>query len=159
MSGSTSTNRPDDELTAAAIAGARSVHAWGWYGEECESAALEELVRRPCLTAALAYLRGRGAALDELRRLTHHRRAVPGRPISTDDTFDEPETCDESFVEIADLIARARLTARERQVVVLAARGLNGREIADVLHVDPSRVTQLARSARRHLDRRILRAS
>jgi DNA-binding NarL/FixJ family response regulator len=152
---------PATEVLDAARAGARSLNVRGWYAEECESAALEGLARRPCLDVGLAYMRGRSAALDELRRLTGWRRDVRARTfcVSWDDDphpshEDEP---DDDSVDLERLCAR--LTSRERQVVELVAAGLNGRQIADELGLDPSRVTTLKRGAARKIDRRMLRAS
>lgn len=147
-----------DEILDAAIAGARSLRVRGWYAEECEAAALERMARRPCLDAALAYLEGRAAALDELRRLSGWRREARAVLVPLDV---ETGTVESGYVEVeerVDLdrwlerIARTtRLTPREREVLVLAARGYNGRESAAIMRVDPSRIVGLRRSAARKL--------
>lgn len=123
----------------------------GWIGEECESAALESLVRRPCLTSAHAYMRGRAAALDELRRLTGWRRK--GRPLITVLPLDvhEQGIADDGFdaVNTDDMVRRLpRLTAREREAVLHTVHGLTGQQTAARMNVHPSRVTQLLASSR-----------
>lgn len=142
------------ELLAATVRGARSLHVRGWYAAECESAALEQLARRPPHDALLAFRQGRLAALDELRRLSGWRRDAhatlvpltdhdPGRP---EPGYDAVET----RMMIASL-PLGRLTVRERQAFTAVAAGMNGVEAAALLGLSPSRITLLMRQARRKL--------
>lgn len=145
----------DSDLLDAAKAGARSIRVRGWYGEECESAAVERMVRRPCLTTALAYQAGRAAALDELRRLSGYRRQDRATLVPLDVEIGTRN--DDRYVEVEEILDLARrlrssrLTPREREVVLLAAHGFNGVESAALMGVDPSRIVGLRRSARRKL--------
>jgi DNA-directed RNA polymerase specialized sigma24 family protein len=147
------TTRTPDDLLDAAVRGARSVRVRGWISEECEGAALEALVRRPPGSAAQAYLAGRSAALDELRRLSGYRREARAKLVPLDV---EVGHLDPGFVEVEerDLLRRLdlrRLTSRERQAVLCAALGLSGVESAAILSIDPSRVSELLRAARAKL--------
>lgn len=142
------------DLIAAAVSGARSVRVRGWIGEECESAARERLVRRPCLSPAIAYLEGRRAAVEELRRLSGWRRQDRAVVVELDHEYGHVESGYRIVEEIVDLdrrLRRACLTEREREVVVLAAAGYSGVESAAILRVDPSRISQLRRTAGRKL--------
>ena len=133
---------------ASAIAGARSVGVRGWIAEECEAAALERLARhwpRIRRDPAKAYAVGRGAALDELRRLTGWRRrtkvaVVPVAPEDIEQAGVEPGF---EAVESADVLERKlrRLRPRDQVITLRLASGLTGREVAAGLGVSPSIVS------------------
>lgn len=141
-----------DKLMIATIAGARSVVVGGWMKEECESAALERLVRRPCLTSAVAYRQGKFAAIDELRSLSHHRRKPGGIPIVLDKDIPTEET---GFSEVLDKIQCEHIlrlcSPRVQKVLRLVILyGFSQEEVAKMLGVSPSRISQLiAHDARR----------
>ena len=114
--------------------------------EECEAAALERLTRhwpRVRRDPSKAYAVGRGAALDELRRLTGWRRrtrvnVVPVAPEDIEQPGVEPGY---EVVEAADLLARKlhRLaTARsgDHPAARLGLHGPRGRGRARGLAVD-----------------------
>ena len=151
-----------------ALAGARSLRLQGWVAEECEAAALERLARHwpdgrrgdvPRPNGAAAYLMGRSAAVDELRRLTRWRRNVHMRevPLASDDRRDD---LDPAWVEpgfeaveaVADLgQSVARLKARDQFIALALAAGYTGREVATVLRVSPSIVSVALRRIRQKL--------
>ncbi len=132
----------------SALAGARSVRVRGWIAEECEAAALERLARhwpRVRRDPAKAYAVGRGAALDELRRLTGWRRRnrVSLVPLGPDHA--EQAAFDPGFelIEAVDELARklTRLRPRDQLITMRLASGLTGREVANGLGVSPSIVS------------------
>ena len=141
---------PDAEIIAATLRGARSL-ARGWIREECEGAALERLARHPCLDTARAYIQGRNAAIDELRTLTGHRRAVKATTVPLDEPY-EGGASEVGFdaIEQADMIERwaARQKPRIAEIGRLFAEGCNNREVAARLGVSEGRVTQLVRRHR-----------
>jgi len=140
-------------MVTATVAGARSIHAWGWYREEVEQAAVERLVRRPCLTTAVAYRQGRMAALDELRRLTAWRSHGAGvKCVPLLEVHDRAEGDSSEQVDDADQIERfaARFDARRAQIIRRAAQGVSLQAIAAELGIDASRVSQLLRQVRSH---------
>ncbi len=156
------------EAMSDALAGARSLRLQGWVAEECEAAALERLARHwpdgrrgdvPRPNGAAAYLMGRSAAVDELRRLTRWRRNVHMRevPLASDDRRDD---LDPAWVEpgfeaveaVADLgQSVARLKARDQFIALALAAGYTGREVATVLRVSPSIVSVALRRIRQKL--------
>lgn len=136
------------DAMASALAGARSVRVQGWMAEECEAAALERLARhwpRVHRDPSKAYAVGRGAALDELRRLTGWRRRTRMSlvPLAPDD-IDQP-TVEPGFelVDAADELSRklGRLRPRDQEITLRLASGCTGREVAAGLGVSPSIVS------------------
>ncbi len=117
---------------ASALAGARSVRVQGWMAEECEAAALERLARhwpRVRRDPSKAYAVGRGAALDELRRLTGWRRRtrvslVPLAPDDLDQPAVEPGF---ELVDAADELSRKlrRLRPRDQVITLRLAVGIH----------------------------------
>jgi RNA polymerase sigma factor (sigma-70 family) len=139
------------EVAAAARRGARSLRFRGWIAAECEEAAVEEVVRRQVVDVGDAWRVGRTAAIDEIRRLTHHRRTGPRVTLWPLEFHDEP--ADEPgfrATDEADALRRRmrRLSKREAEVVAHLAAGMSNREVARRLGVDPSRVTQIKRQIR-----------
>ena len=154
-------HRPDfTDAMASAIAGARSVGVRGWIAEECEAAALERLARhwpRIRRDPSKAYAVGRGAALDELRRLTGWRRRirvaiVPVAPEDMEQPGIEPGY---EVVEAYDVLARKlkRLRPRDQVITLRLASGSTGREIAAGLGVSPSIVSVALRRISERLGR------
>ena len=153
--------RPDfSDAMASAIAGARSVGVRGWIAEECEAAALERLARnwpRIRRDPSKAYAVGRGAAVDELRRLTGWRRrtrvaVVPVAPEDMEQSGVEPGF---EAVESADVLARKlhRLRPRDQMITLRLASGFTGSEIAAGLGVSPSIVSVALRRISARLGR------
>ena len=128
--------------------------------EECEAAALERLTRhwpRVRRDPSKAYAVGRGAALDELRRLTGWRRrtrvnVVPVAPEDIEQPGVEPGY---EVVEAADLLARKlhRLRPRDQVITLRLASGFTGREVAAGLGVSPSIVSVALRRISERLGR------
>ena len=128
--------------------------------EECEAAALERLTRhwpRVRRDPSKAYAVGRGAALDELRRLTGWRRrtrvnVVPVAPEDMEQPGVEPGY---EVVEAADLLARKlqRLRPRDQVITFRLASGFTGREVAAGLGVSPSIVSVALRRISERLGR------
>lgn len=155
------------EAMTEALAGARSLRLHGWVAEECEAAALERLARywpdggeaSSSEHAPSAYLLGRRAAVDELRRLTRWRRTVHVRevPLSGDERGDrlDPPCTDGGFEAIESALDFTRSLARHRprdQLIALAlAAGYTGREVAVALRVSPSVVSVALRRIRQRL--------
>jgi DNA-directed RNA polymerase specialized sigma24 family protein len=156
-----------EQAMSDAIAGARSLRLNGWVAEECEAAALERIARywpdgppegwsteRP--HARTAFLIGKRAAVDELRRLTRWRRTVHMRevPFETDDSGERADLASTEpgfdLVELEDQLARgtARLRPRDQRITMALARGLTAREIAAALRVSPSIVSVALRRVR-----------
>ena len=130
----------------------RSVGVRGWIAEECEAAALERLAdatglglgRDPSKADAV----GRGAALDELRRLTGWRRRnrvaiVPVAPEDMEQPGIEPgyESCRGRSSRTCWLASLQRLRPRDQVITLRLASGSTGREIAAGLGVSPSIVS------------------
>lgn len=141
-----------DELMNAAIAGAHSVAVGGWMKEECESAALERLVRHPCLTSTKAFTQGKLAAIDELRFLTHHRRFQREITVLLDD--EEKPIEETGFLETLNRIECERIlnfcSPRVKEIFTLMMYGYSQTEIGKRLEVSSSRISQLiARDLRR----------
>jgi DNA-directed RNA polymerase specialized sigma24 family protein len=159
------------EAMSEALAGARSLRLNGWVAEECEAAALERLarywpdgsrLREPSMHppyATSAYLLGRRAAIDELRRLTRWRRSVQMREVPFSTTEDgeqhDPPCIEPGFevVETADDLARSvvRLRPREQFIAFALAAGYTGREVATALRVSPSIISVALRRIRQRL--------
>ena len=155
------------EAMTEALAGARSLRLHGWVAEECEAAALERLARywpdgnesSMSEHAPSAYLLGRRAAVDELRRLTRWRRTVHMRevPFASDDRGDrvDPSSTDGGFDAVESALDFTRSLARHRprdQLIALAlAGGYTGREVAVALRVSPSVVSVALRRVRQRL--------
>jgi DNA-directed RNA polymerase specialized sigma24 family protein len=154
-----------------ALAGARSLRLTGWMAEECEAAALERIARywpdgpsegwshdQP--HGRTAFLMGKRAAVDELRRLTRWRRTVHMRevPFETDEASgNRPDLASTEsgyeVVELEDQLARgtARLRPRDQRITLALARGFSAREIAAVFRVSPSIVSVALRRVRTNL--------
>jgi DNA-directed RNA polymerase specialized sigma24 family protein len=156
-----------EQVIEDALAGARSLRLTGWVAEECEAAALERIARywpdgpsdgwsqdRP--QGRTAFLMGKRAAVDELRRLTRWRRTVHMRevPFETDESGDRPDLASTEggyeAVELEDQLTRstAKLRQRDQRITMALARGFSAREIASVLRVSPSIVSVALRRVR-----------
>jgi DNA-directed RNA polymerase specialized sigma24 family protein len=156
-----------EQVIEDALAGARSLRLTGWVAEECEAAALERIARywpdgpsdgwsmdRP--QGRTAFLMGKRAAVDELRRLTRWRRTVHMRevPLETDESGDRPDLASTESgyeaVELEDQLARstAKLRPRDQRITIALARGFCAREIASGLRVSPSIVSVALRRVR-----------
>ena len=151
-----------------ALAGARSLRLSGWVAEECEAAALERIARYWPDDARIedsskvppqppsAFLVGKRAAVDELRRLTRWRRSVRMREVPLEGA-DNGERQDPAWtepgydvVELSDQLARgaSRLRPRDQLITLALARGLSAREVAAALGVSPSIVSVALRRVR-----------
>jgi DNA-directed RNA polymerase specialized sigma24 family protein len=157
-----------EQAISDALAGARSLRLTGWVAEECEAAALERIARywpdgaRPedpskqPPYAPSAFLIGKRAAVDELRRLTRWRRTVRMRevPFDGDDNterHDLPWTeAGYEVVELSDQLARgaSRLRPRDQLITLALAGGFTAREVAAALRVSPSIVSVALRRVR-----------
>ncbi|MBI3965841.1 MAG: response regulator transcription factor, partial [Chloroflexi bacterium] len=92
---------------------------------------------------AEALFRAAGAIFERCGATADLRR-TPGRPPDTDATV-ESTPAPSTAPPIADRL-EALLTAREREVAILVARGLTSRQIADQLVIAPG-------TARIHVER------
>ena len=118
-----------EQVIEDTLAGARSLRLTGWVAEECEAAALERIARywpdgpsdgwfqdRP--QGRTAFLMGKRAAVDELRRLTRWRRTVHMRevPFETDESGDRPDLASTEggyeAVELEDQLTRSTAKLR-----------------------------------------------
>lgn len=137
----------------AAVAGARSVHVRGWMAEECEQAAVEQAWRAGATTWHEAWRAGRTAALDELRRLTGHRRAIRMDLVpwpAFDIAVHDPGFAAVEAAVLADQLLCSQ-PDRVRRMVAMVMEGATWREAAAAEGVHPSRATQVMRRARRRI--------
>jgi len=157
-----------EEAISDALAGARSLRLTGWVAEECELAALERIARYwpdgppggwtdDRSHARTAFLIGKRAAVDELRRLTRWRRTVHMREVPLDSSEEGGDRHDPScsepgyeVVELSDQLVRgaSRLRPRDQLITLALAGGYTAREIAAVLRVSPSIVSVALRRVR-----------
>lgn len=133
-----------DTMMQATVSGARSVGVGGWMAEECESAALERLVRHPCLTSVIAYRQGRLAAIDELRFLTHHRRIQKETTVA----LKKEKVIEEAgFSEVLDKMTSSQIlflcSPQVRKVLEFMMRGNSQQAAGKMLGLSPSRTSQL----------------
>ena len=101
---------------------------------------------------------GWNRGIDELRRRTHHRR--PDRPPNTVTDVAPLDGCpdldalgcvDEPLFDLTEVVppkVLARLSSRDRWVLVQIAAGRTGAEIAAAIGVSPVRVSQILRRVR-----------
>jgi DNA-directed RNA polymerase specialized sigma24 family protein len=143
-----------DEVLRAAAQGAKSVTFYGWEQEECVSAALESLVRKPTEVPGQAYVQGRHAAIEELRRLTGFRRVSKVKLVPYNEETPEHPVEELGYMDALDRfeceITLRKFSPRVRKVLELMMGGLSQRDAGAKLGISESRTSQLvARDCRR----------
>lgn len=102
-------------------------------------------MRNPPTTTLEAFKAGRSAAIDEMRRLTGDRRSTRRTALVplAHDVLDERDDFD-AVLDRHEIARWARgQRPRARQIAALLSLGLNGRQIAAALGVDPSIVSRV----------------
>lgn len=144
---------PKEALELGRIVASRVAHR-GFKDPLLDDLASAAALRAVNAPSGFEWLAARYGAIDELRKLTHDQRSARREGFQVLHYANRPELEDELVaqqlpddLDVMEWCREARLSDVESTVVTMLVGGAMGREVAEVLNVNPRWVTEIRRRA------------